>query len=208
MTSSGLAAPLSVSMRYSFGARRRTFSTPGSTPVWRKPRSTQRLHDLPDVQQLLRAPRLRCARCARSPARARTSPARCSRHSAQQLLARLNGIRRRLRARAPRAASLSSPRTMKPPPIGVVVLLAQHAVARVKRGEAHAVRVPRQPLVVHEQQLHRLIESDLVLAQQTDASGRSGCAAPSARCCRDRRSPAPRPRAPRAPRGRCRARHR
>ena len=86
----------------------------------------------------------------------------------------------------------------------VVVLLAQHARPGAERGEAHAVGVTRQPLVMHEQQLHRLIEGDLVLAEQPDASAWCGCAARSARCCPDRRSRAARPRGPRARRGRCR----
>src|SRR5207244_12248252 len=52
---------------------------------------------------------------------------------------------------------------------GVVVLLAEPPAIGAERAEAHAVGMPRQALVVHEQELHRLIEGDLVLACQANA---------------------------------------
>ena len=54
-------------------------------------------------------------------------------------------------------------------PDRVVVFLAQHALAGAERGEPHAVGMARQPLVHHEEELHRLVEGDLVLAEQADA---------------------------------------
>ena len=53
---------------------------------------------------------------------------------------------------------------------------AQRLAVRAERGESHAVRVLRQPLGAHEQQLHRLVERDLVLTEQLDAPGRAECA--------------------------------
>ncbi len=50
----------------------------------------------------------------------------------------------------------------------VVVVFAQNVAIGGQRSEAHAIRVPRQPLVVHEQQLHRLVETNRTLAQQVD----------------------------------------
>src|SRR5579863_8269284 len=52
----------------------------------------------------------------------------------------------------------------------VVLLLAQHFPGRIQGGETHAVGMARKLLVPHEEQLHRLIEGDLVLAQQTNAA--------------------------------------
>jgi hypothetical protein len=48
----------------------------------------------------------------------------------------------------------------------VIVFFTQHTVRCTERGEPHAVGMPRQPLVMHEEQLHRLIEGDLVLAEE------------------------------------------
>jgi hypothetical protein len=50
----------------------------------------------------------------------------------------------------------------------VVVVLAQYARVRRKRGKPHAVGVSRQGFVAHEQKLHGLVEGDFVLAQQFD----------------------------------------
>ncbi len=55
----------------------------------------------------------------------------------------------------------------------VVVLFAQHAAAARQCVEAHAVGMAWQPLVMHEEQLHRLVEGDLVLAEQADAPARA-----------------------------------
>src|SRR5262249_28596672 len=52
----------------------------------------------------------------------------------------------------------------------VVVRLPQHTPSRAERAKAHPVRVPWQSLVLHEEQLHRLIEGDLVLAEKLQAA--------------------------------------
>ncbi len=47
----------------------------------------------------------------------------------------------------------------------VIVLFADLAPVCGESREPHAVRMSRQPFVIHEQQLHRLVEGDFVHAQ-------------------------------------------
>ncbi len=87
----------------------------------------------------------------------------------EQLAARVKRIRRRLmHARLVRLDLITA--HDKPAANGVVLLLAQHVAAR-QGGKAHAIGVPRQALVIHEQQLHGLVERDLMPAQEVDTAG-------------------------------------
>ena len=64
----------------------------------------------------------------------------------------------------------SSERCTAPPPIEYISSVSKRRALRVPRGEAHAVRVPRQHLVAMEQEVHRLVEVDLATAEQAQAA--------------------------------------
>ena len=183
IASTGPPGASASSMRCSRGARRGTFRTPGSTPSRRKSALHAGLHDAPDPREPARRSRPAAQRAlvpSISPSIVE-SALRGSAPAARRRSANGSGSRRapprlrrgpRRRAARRRRRSNTSPRASSVRAFGIA------------RREAHAIRMARQHLVALEQQIHRLVEGDLVAAQQPQPA-----AAADARECRlhDRR---------------------
>ena len=94
---------------------------------------------------------------------------------------------RNLRCRAAAEAAPASPsRCTAPPPIEYISSASSVCARRVARREAHAVRMPGQHLVAVEQQVHRLVEGDLVPAGDAKPPALADARAASAPSPRDR----------------------
>ena len=183
------------SSRFRRGARRGTLSTPGRMPSAANPRCTQACMTF--QMRASFASISASLRIARSLTRISPSIARPGALALREQLLAVGERQRNLHRRAGARGGVRFALALHGAAADRVHLLRQQRRARrIARGEAHAVRVARQHLVAVEQEVHRLVEGDLVPAGEPDALARRGCAPASAPSPRDRT------RTDRGPRGR------
>ncbi len=193
--STGPSGVSASSSRFRRGARRGTLSTPGSMPSAANPRRTQACMTFQmriELRVDLGVASHRALVDAHQPVD-REAGARALR---EQFLAVGEG-QRNLHGRAGAGPGFRFALALHGAAADRVHLFRQQRLSRrVPRGESHAIGVSRQHLVAVEQEVHRLVEGDLVPAGEPDAAACRGCARASAP------SPRGRIRTGRGPRGR------